>query len=145
MNLTQKLVLYLCILLLCGCAPSLQYNHQAAAQLNMQLGLGYLQEGQLVRAKEKLLLAGQQAPHDAEVNVALGYYFLQIHDFKMASKYYQSALALEPDDPRVQNNYAVFLCRIGHKQAARSYFKLAASNGKYINAKAAAQNAKLCV
>ena len=38
---------------------------QAAARINMQLGLGYLQQGNLPIAKEKLERARSEDPHNA--------------------------------------------------------------------------------
>ena len=55
----------------CGGSPSKPGSNTDAATYNLQLGVAYLQQGNLAVAKEKLERAYQQNPRDAEVHGAL--------------------------------------------------------------------------
>ena len=81
-----------------------------AAYYNTQLGLAYLEKGNIVRAKEKLFLAEQFSPESATVNAALGYFFEKTDDILQAEKYYKNALHYSHGDGAQLNNYGAFLC-----------------------------------
>src|SRR5450759_1239863 len=60
---------------LAGCVSSTQNSvssNDEAAGFNVQLGLGYLQQGNLVVAKEKLERAERESPRDPKVHNAMG-------------------------------------------------------------------------
>lgn len=132
----------------CLCACSTTHNlidpNPSAAEYNIRLGLGYLAEGQVPRAREKLLRALSQAPNMPEVQLAMGYFLLQINQLNQAGDYYQRALRLSPDSPEVQNNFGVYLCRAGQVRLAIKYFLRAATNSRYLHPDSAYENAGLC-
>jgi type IV pilus assembly protein PilF len=115
-----------------------------AANYNVQLGVGYLQQGDVQRAKQKLLLALDQAPTWAPAQDAMAYYLENTGDDQGAEKYHQRALDLDPKSGAVQNNYGTFLCRTGHYQAAVQHFILATQDPQYLNTAEAYENAGLC-
>ncbi|KTD75051.1 type IV pilus biogenesis/stability protein PilW [Legionella waltersii] len=115
-----------------------------AASFNVQLGLGYLKQGDRPRAKRKLLLALEQQPNSPDVNASLAYYFEQTTEIEQARKYYSKALALSNDSGAQLNNYGTFLCRQGDYQGAEKYFLKAVKDQSYLNTAAAYENAGLC-
>src|SRR5690242_7983555 len=84
-----------------------------AASYNVQLGLGYLKQGDRPRAKKKLLTALEQEPTSADVNSAMAYYFEQTGEQNQAEKYYLKAITLSGNKGAQLNNYGAFLCRQG--------------------------------
>lgn len=125
-------------------ASTIAAPNPAAANDNVQLGVSYLQQGDMARAKNKLLLAMDQAPNWAPAQDAMAYYLENTGDNQGAEKYYQHAIALDPKSGRAQNNYGAFLCHTGRYQEAVQHFNLAVQDPSYINTAAAYENAGLC-
>lgn len=115
-----------------------------AALYNTQLGLAYLNQGQRVRAKSKLLRALRQAPQAAAVNAAMAYFWELSGELQLARIYYQRALWNAPKNGMQLNNYGAFLCRIGEYQQAEQYFLRAVRDTNYPNTAMIYENAGLC-
>jgi type IV pilus assembly protein PilF len=116
-----------------------------AARINVQLGLGYLQQGNLAIAKEKLERALSEDPDSADVHAALGLLDEKIGKDKDADREYHRALSLAPQDPSMLNNYAVYLCSHGREVEGVRYFEQAATNPLYRTPWAAYTNAGVCL
>lgn len=141
-------------LLLAGCAsggggmnptraePS---RAETAAAYNLQLGVAYLQQGNLPLAKEKLERALQQNPRDATTHGAMAMLNERLGNLRDADRYYRSALRLAPRNPDLTNNYAVFLCRSGDVDAAIEKFGEATRNALYRTPWRAHINAGVCL
>lgn len=97
----------------------------------IQLGLGYLQEGQTESAKAPLSEALKLDPHSASAHLALAMVFQQEGETRSADKHYQAALASGPDNPRILNNYGAFLLSEERYQEALGYFEKAAKDTLY--------------
>ncbi len=140
----------LCILLSCsllGCSSittSKNKSNVTAANYNVQLGLGYLGENNTSRAKQKLLLALNQAPNWSVALDAMAYYLEVTGDKQNAALYYQKALKASPNSGAALNNYGTFLCRTGRFQDAEQYFLKAGNTIDYLNSAEAYENAGLC-
>lgn len=119
-------------------------KNKEAASYNTQLGLAYLKQGDIPRAKRKLLAALDYAPDSADANGAMAYFLEKTNDYSQAKRYYLKALSLTPKKGAQLNNYGAFLCRTGHYQEAESYFLKAVADVEYINSAAAYENAGLC-
>lgn len=119
-------------------------NLKLAAQYNVQLGVSYLQQGDVTRAKQKLLLATEQDPDSVAAWNGMAYFMQTTGDNAAAKAAYQKALALQPDDGDTLNNYGVFLCQQGKPKASVDYFQKAISNPQYVNTAQAYENAGLC-
>lgn len=117
---------------------------KTAAEYNVELGMGYLQQGDMQRAKSKLLTAVQQAPNSAQAQAAMGYYLENTGDNKNAESYYAKAVAINPQAGSAQNNYGTYLCRRGRYQEADQHFLLAVQDPNYLNTAGAYENAGLC-
>jgi len=115
------------------------------ASYNVQLGLGYLNAGNMQRGKKKLLMALKQAPHSPDANSAMGYYAEVIGDTKLAKQYYQQAMRYARGQGSQLNNYGAFLCRQGDFKQAEKYFVAAIEDTNYLNAVGAYENAGFCM
>ncbi len=118
-------------------------NSQAATY-NVQLGLGYLRQGDMQRAKQKLLTAAQQDPRNPAIQGSLAYYYESAGDVQQAAQHYQQAIALAPQAGGPQNNYGAFLCRQKQYQQAEIHLLKAAQNPHYVKTAQAYENAGLC-
>lgn len=119
-------------------------NLTKAALINTQIGLGYLKQGDVTLAKEKLILAQQQAPHLPEVLMAMAYFSENTGEPEKASVYYLRAIRENPKLGDAHNNYGAYLCRRGHYQQAIQEFLLAVADPNYLTTANAYENAGLC-
>jgi type IV pilus assembly protein PilF len=124
---------------------SSQSRSQAAAKINLQLGVGYLQQGNLPIAKEKLERARSQDPHNPEIHGAMALLDQRLGKDKEADKEFRTALDLDSHDPAMLNNYAVFLCSHERADEGVRYFEQAATNPLYATPWAAYTNAGVCM
>lgn len=143
------LCLLTAVLLLSGCVstsstPDNKVSLKQASQDNVSLGVGYLQQGRRDLAMQKLQLALQQDPDNANAYSALGLLYNSSGDIERADENYREALDKAPDDPQIQNNYAVFLCQQGKPKESEKYFIEAAQNPLYPTPEAAYANAGVC-
>ncbi len=115
-----------------------------AAKINAQLGMAYLEQKNVQRAKMKLLLALSQGPGIPEPWYSMAYFLEATGDNEEAAKYYLKAVTLAPERGDTQNNYGTFLCRQGRYAESIKHFLLAAKAQNYLDPAAAYENAGLC-
>jgi type IV pilus assembly protein PilF len=115
-----------------------------AARFNAQLGIEYLKQNNLAAAQEKIERALQQNPKDAGAHTAAGLLYERLREPRKADQHYSRALKLDPRNPQMQNNYAVFLCRNGESAKGRTLFEQAATNPLYRTPEVAYANAGVC-
>lgn len=156
-----SLKLTLCLLcissLLVGCSSTVQsdethnnlpksatINNPKAAEVNAQLGVSYLQQGQIERAKQKLLLATSQAPNSPVVWDSMAYYYASTGNVTKADELYRKAISLNPKKGDSLNNYGVFLCSQNKYKQAIQYFKQAVADPSYVTTGQAYENAGVC-
>ncbi len=120
------------------------HNKRDAASYNIQLGMGYLKQGNTERAKKKLLTALEQAPQSPDANGAMAYFLEKTGDTAEAKKYYLTALKQAPRKGPQLNNYGTFLCRTGDYVNAEKYFLQAVQDTNYVGSAGAYENAGLC-
>jgi type IV pilus assembly protein PilF len=124
-------------------------NPRAAAESNMQLGVGYLRQGNLQAAQEKLERAVEQDPKLVEARLALGLVYERLDDPVEAEATYKRAVQVAGDDHDALNAYAAFLCRVeGRRDDALKYFDRAAEiplSKKYVNRAVIYTNAGVCL
>ncbi|MCK4609092.1 MAG: type IV pilus biogenesis/stability protein PilW [Gammaproteobacteria bacterium] len=132
-------------LILFGCTTTITpNNNKEAALYNTKLGLAYLHQGDMVRAKSKLLLALQQNPNDPLILDAMGYFLEKSGEVKLAERYYLEAIALAPKMGAAQNNYGAYLCRHGREHQAINHFLESTRDPYYLNVAGAYENAGRC-
>ncbi len=135
---------------LAGCAsggvPDARPSTNAdAANINMQLGLDYLRQGNLQLANDKLKRALSEDSHNANVHGAVALLDEQLGEVKDADREYRRALALSHSDPRWLNDYAVYLCSHGRAAEGVRYADEAVANPLYQTPWAAENNAGICL
>lgn len=123
---------------------SRKIDHAEAASYNTQLGIAYLKQGNVSRAKKKLLLALKQAPNSADANASMAYFLEKTGSIKEADAYYLKAMSLSANNGNQLNNYGTYLCRQGDYSKAISYFLKATQDSGYLHAAGAFENAGLC-
>src|SRR5882724_10454277 len=116
-----------------------------ASQYNMQLGMAYLNQGDLGLAKEKLDRAVAENPGDPNIHSAMAMLQDRLGHPDLADKEFKAALNLGPRNPDVLNNYAVYLCRTGRTDEGVKSFEEAAHNALYRTPEAAYTNAGVCL
>lgn len=141
----------LCLLLLTGllqaCVavnPGPTQNEKASA-VNVQLGIGYLQQNKLELASEKLSKALRQNPRSASVHNAYAILQERLKQLDKAEYHYRRATELDPDDSQAANNYGTFLCRNGREIESEKYFLRALDNPLYSTPEFAYTNAAVCL
>ena len=119
-------------------------SDKEAARFNVQLGMNYMQRGDLEGAREKLERALQQDATLPAAHAALGILYERVGDSRRAQEHLQRATRLAPDDPNMLNNYGGFLCRKGEYREGIRHFEQAAANAYYRTPEAALANAGVC-
>jgi type IV pilus assembly protein PilF len=115
-----------------------------AALANTNLGAGYLKQGRLDLAVERLQRAIRQAPRLADAHSYLAIAYDQIGMLEEAEMHYKRATQLEPNNSGAANTYAVFLCRQNRWVDAEPLFKRATENPTYSTPEIAYTNAGVC-
>jgi len=135
-------------LLLAGCGSNAKKQtekaHEAAVY-NVQLGVAYMNQGDLERAKDKLDRALTQDPNSGDVHSARATLYARLGNKDKADAEFRTALRLAPQDPRMVNNYAVYLCQNGRYDEGVKRFLEAARNPLYPTPEAAYTNAGVCL
>lgn len=128
MNLQSRLLL-LIVFLLSGCVTTQTGDMPVAspseevAEINLQLGIGYLRQGNFELARAKLEKAIEQDPELATAHRVLGLVYQRMGDPAGAEKQYRAAVSLAPEDANALNSLAVFLCsQRDEPKEAMTYF-----------------------
>jgi len=147
MRFTSLVIVSATVLALAGCAGAANRAKKKgdASNYNMQLGMAYLNQGDLGLAKEKLDRAVAENPGDPSVHSAMAMLQDRLGRPDQADKEFKAALTLGPRSPDVLNNYAVYLCRSGRADEGVKAFEEAAHNALYRTPEAAYTNAGVCL
>lgn len=142
------LILMMCLLSACGAikkTPTVEEQKDIKiAEINIQLGIGYLDAGNIQRAKQKLLYALLKAPKLPEAWYTMAYFQEVTGNQAEAKIDYLKAIELAPKRGDTQNNYGTFLCRIGNYTEAIQHFMAATQDPRYLETAGAYENAGLC-
>ncbi|HEX4025259.1 MAG TPA: type IV pilus biogenesis/stability protein PilW [Steroidobacteraceae bacterium] len=131
-----------------GCASSTTErpsNDSDAARINVQLGIDYLQRGELALAQTKLQRALGEDAHNPDVHEALAMLDERLGKVGEADKEYRRALDLSQRAPAILNGYAVYLCSHGRATEGVRMFEEAAGNALYRTPWVAYTNAGVCL
>ena len=140
------LVLLLPILTACvtvGGEPPAQ-NEKASA-INVQLGIGYMEQNNFAQANQKLLKALRQNPDSATAHYVYAILQDQLMEKEVAGKHYKIAVELDPNDSAAANNYGKYLCLNEREAESEKYFLSALNNPLYRTPEIAYTNAGLCL
>jgi len=142
--------LLLSLMLLSGCSSSQpvdadkKTDARKAAESNTQLGLEYMNRGQLEVALGKLKKAVKDDPAYAPGHTVLAVLYERLGELQLAGKHYQKALQADPTSGDVNNNYGVYLCKTGQGKEAIPYFLKALDDPFYSTPAVALANAGSC-
>ena len=125
-------------------AQSARAQREQAAEINTELALAYMREGDLASARDKIEKALQQNSRKAKTQMAAGFIYDRLQDKRKASNHYEQAVRLGKDDPDVLNNAAVYFCRTGEYKRGEQYLLQAAASPLYRTPAAAYVNAGRC-
>lgn len=144
----EVLALVLLAALLSGCAtarrePPAEGN---AADLNLQLGIGYMQQGHYDVALEKLQKSLGYDDRSPVAHNAIGVLYEEIGRPALAETHFRKATTLDAGFGPAQLNYARFLCAHGQPAAGESQYlallktpELASADEIYLGAGACAR------
>ncbi len=114
------------------------------AEINAELGMRYMQQGNLDVALKKLKRALEQDPDLAMAHHYMALLYERYDSTEEAERHFRKALSITPDDPSLKNNYGVFLCGQERYQEAVNIFLEVAKSPYYSRPEEAYENAGLC-
>jgi len=115
-----------------------------AAEINVRLGLNYLQRGDYDIALEKLEKALQQNPNLPSAHNTIALLYQRLGELSKAEHHFKQATQRDPRYSAAQNNYGVFLCQQGQYEEAEQRFLEALKNPLYKSPAQALENAGMC-
>ncbi len=119
-------------------------NFKEAAELNVQLAIGYIQRKQYKTARDKLEKSIKQNPDYLPAYKTLAYLYALLGQTEKAEENYQKALDLKPEDADLANSYGAFLCSQGKYDEAQDMLRVAYSDPFYETLYLAQSNAGSC-
>jgi type IV pilus assembly protein PilF len=144
-NKVVSLLMILGLLQACVTVGPDQSQNEKASAVNVQLGIGYLQQNNLDLANEKLSKALRQDPDSASAHNAFAILQDRLLQTEKAEFHYKKATTLDPKNSQAANNYGAFLCRHGRELESEKYFLQALKNPLYNTPEFAYTNAALCL
>lgn len=141
----RLLCLLIPLLSACVAVDNRPSDLEKASAINVQLGIGYLQQNKLELANEKLLKALDFNPKSAAAHNAYAILQDRLQVKDKAAYHYKKATLLDPKDSLAANNYGAFLCRNGQEAESEAYFLRALKNPLYKTPEFAYTNAALCL
>lgn len=149
MNTLRFVLVSGCMAVLAACAGSGSVGQRASASdaaiANLNLGAGYLRQGNTALAIERLQRALDQDPRLVQAHSTIALAYDQSGSLAEAETHYRRATQLDPSNGVAANFYAVFLCNRQKRWAdAEPYFRRAANDPNYPTPEAALTNAGVC-
>lgn len=134
-----------CLALVACVSPQETAKRQRLSEIQTEIGLTYLKQGQLDLAHRALEKALAAKPDNPQANNVMALLQTRLHEFDKADRHFLRAIELDPRNSDFQNNYGVFLCAQGRWDDAVKYFRMAAANPLYRGRAMADTNAGLCL
>lgn len=120
-------------------------DNKKASAINVQLGIGYLQQNNLELASQKLNKALKQDPDSAAAHNAFGILQERLLQNDKAEYHYKRATEIDPENSEASNNFGAFLCRNKREADSEKYFLKALENPLYRTPEFAYTNAAICL
>lgn len=151
MTTKRLFVVMFLALWLSACASSAeqqaeQDRRQRLADTHVQLGVSYMQRGQLEAAKDNLDKAVELAPESVQANNMMALLLWRLKQYAEAEKHFRKALYDEKGKGNSDgwNNFGVFLCERGQFDTAEQAFQKALADPLYKTPAEANVNAGMC-
>lgn len=119
-------------------------DNQRAARVNTELGVGYMNEGHMDVAVEKIKKAIYYDNDFAPAHHAYALMLDRLGEEKKAEREFEKAYSLDPHNSDLDNNYATFLCGQKEYAKAQSMFTRAYSDPLYKTPEFALTNSGVC-
>lgn len=145
MKVIFSLVLMLSLLACSSQTMREQAGGNKAAEINVHMGITYMNKGYYDIALIKLQRALKQDDGLAVAHNAIATLYGLLNNAEKATYHFEQALSLQANYPEAHNNYGRFLCRQGQLKRADKQFQLAIASPRYISAHKAYLNAAICV
>ena len=120
-------------------------KRQDAAQIRVELGQRYMQQGKLELALENLQKALQYDDNYADAHTVIAVLYERIGNVEEAGKHYKRAVELAPKSGDTNNNYGQFLCAEGRYDEAQKYYAQAMRDPFYKTPAVLYANAGVCL
>ena len=114
------------------------------AEVQTQLGIGYLRSGHLELAWQRLHKALEHDPNFSTAHNAMALLYQRLGQPDKAEEHFELAVQANPTDSSSQNNFGRFLCKAGRYPEAESRFLQAVKNALYDRREVAFSNAGEC-
>lgn len=124
--------------------PAAGQTTNKVADLQTQLGIGYLRQGKLELAWQRLHKALEHDPSYSTANNAMGLIHEQLGQPDKAEEFYERAVRDNPGDSSAQNNFGRFLCTQGRYEEGEQRLLRALKNTLYRSPQVAYANAGMC-
>ncbi len=129
----------------CSYVPVGDTNLEKASKINVQLGIGYYNQGNLEVANQKLVKAISQNPESSQAHHAYAVLQNRFLDTEKAEFHFKKAIQYDPANSEALNNYGAFLCKAGRITEAEVAFLKAIENPLYKYPEIAYTSAAACV
>jgi len=114
------------------------------AEINTQLAIAYMRDGDNELALRKLENAIEADPKSVGAHNALALLYTRLGETDKAEQSYKSALSLDPRNSSALNNYGQFLCQEKRYEEGQARFQEAVKNPLNRTPESALTNAGLC-
>jgi type IV pilus assembly protein PilF len=144
-------------LLLSGCANQGQLREdqdttgdlgsekrESPAQIYVEMGIAYLQDGQPAVALQRLKKAISIDPQNSEAHNVIAILYERLGKTELAREHYDKAAQLAPQNPYIRNARGSFFCNQGLYEEAEAEYASALSNPLYPTPSVAMTNAGIC-
>lgn len=137
------------ILALAGCAQNTtvqkpQADRNKLAEINLELGVQYMQSREFQTAMDKLNKAIELNPRYVDAHNAMGLLRAVLGQNEQAETSFKQALHIDPANASAMNNYGQFLCQRGRYDEGQKLFATAAADPLYQNPEKVLNNAGSC-
>lgn len=129
----------------CVTVDNKQTDGDAASNINVELGIGYLQQNNFELASEKLKRALEYNPKNVKANYTYAVLQDRLGQIELAEYHYRIATELDSKNSEAANNYGAFLCRNNREAESEKYFLNATENPLYKTPEYAYTNAAICL
>lgn len=126
-----SLLLFLALTTGCATPTRTVVDESEVAERAIELGVAYLRQGDLSRAKENLLKALSVEPKSARAHHTLAIVFQQEREHELAEDYFKRALSLDQSLTATHNNYGAFLYAMGRPEEAIDELRIATEDRFY--------------